>query len=261
MKELAEKHRTKQLPSYESYDALEELISRFQGRWRESTGVLIDTVVAELETMATQHIKSKFGRFPEAGRKISALADDLQDKLRTELKQHVDNKISMEEVIPFTLNVEFVVLKDRLTSTLQGSLGGVDVHKMDETAVAGVKMHLRELQIKGVGETDLLKLCKVNEHVVAMVAGTLAYYKISANRVIDEVPMYISHYLLSRFAKELSRHLTTQLQVWSTVQDDEQGEGGIDALLAEDQSLAMQRSSLEQQQEKLQQIHRDLRTC
>lgn len=113
-----------------------------------------------------------------------------------------------------------------------------------------------------------------DEGLIDIIAGMLAYFKVSSKRVIDNVPMHIRHFLLDNFCKrvrELSCRLPMDLATGKVAKgatgvsdEDDQGDAAgsspltAELLMSEDRSVAEQRQQLLRQQQQLKDVRRIL---
>ncbi|KAF5829479.1 hypothetical protein DUNSADRAFT_16042 [Dunaliella salina] len=75
------------------------------------------------------------------------------------------------------------------------------------------------------------------DHVLTMIAVSLAYFKMSSRRVVDGVPLLIMHHLLGRFGPILRERLMSRMLTGNSDSD-------LQALLAEDEATRTYRAGL-----------------
>ena len=65
VKELRAQHLGRELPTFSPYSALESLIEKFKGKWRDAAEECLDKVKVHLHELALSRITEAFNPFPD----------------------------------------------------------------------------------------------------------------------------------------------------------------------------------------------------
>lgn len=55
----------RELPTFSPYSAVDELMSKFKGQWKQATLSCLEEVKGELKGLVVAHVDNKFSQFPE----------------------------------------------------------------------------------------------------------------------------------------------------------------------------------------------------
>ena len=65
VKELRAQHLGHELPTFSPYSALERLIEKFKGKWRDAAEECLDRVKEQLHELALVRVAKTFDQFPD----------------------------------------------------------------------------------------------------------------------------------------------------------------------------------------------------
>ncbi|KAG2422243.1 hypothetical protein HXX76_016195 [Chlamydomonas incerta] len=216
---LRQRHLGRELPGFSPYSAMEELLRRFQGQWREHAEGCLQEVEAAVRELAGRTVAEELRRFPKAERVFGRALSDHVDRLVEAAEAQIDELLGMEDTDVFTLNDHY--LRDT-QSTFLARLKraylrpqALDAHT--KAQVTRVQNLLGQLSSYGINfrsyESAFLAQPTPVDDELHMAASCLAYFKVAFKRIQDEVPMAIRKTLLRRLGnrQQLEAALREQL--------------------------------------------------
>ncbi|KAG2440608.1 hypothetical protein HYH02_010187 [Chlamydomonas schloesseri] len=213
---LRQSHLGRELPSFLPYSAMEELLQRFKGQWRQHAEACLGEVETAVRELAGRTVAEQLRRFPKAERVAERALTAYIDLLVEETDARIEELLGMEDGDVFTLNEHY--LRDsqdaflaRLKRAYLRPRALNDYDKIEVQSLLG--------QLAGYGlpftsyESAFLALPTPVDDDLKMAASCLAYFKVAFKRIQDEVPMAIRRSLLSRLGdrKALEAALRAEL--------------------------------------------------
>ncbi|KAG2422241.1 hypothetical protein HXX76_016193 [Chlamydomonas incerta] len=213
---LRDRHLGRELPGFSPYSAMEELLRRFQGQWREHAEGCLQEVEAAVRELAGSTVAEELQRFPKAERVVEAALSSHLDSLLRATEAQIDELVGMEDGDVFTLNDHY--LRDSQAAFLARlKRAYLRPQPLDADSKHAVQNLLGQLSSYGINfrsyESAFLAQPTPVDDELHMAASCLAYFKVAFKRIQDEVPMAIRKTLLRRLGnrQQLEAALREQL--------------------------------------------------
>jgi len=273
---IVSEERAGELPSFTPYEALLSVIYRFQGKWALPVEVCLERVADKVQDRLMALVGQHTARFDRLLRRISPLVAGVVDARKAESGKRLRQLLDMESSMTMTKNHHyFTDSRQRFMEQISSKLAGRQQAIKDNDS--NLNQALAYINASGLGLSKeqlvgmLLKSkCSVKEETLNVIASTMAYFKVSAKRFCDYVPMTIwqtmMHGLDGAFVEAVARGL-------SEVARDNSGTSGIGGtpdvdwasspavlgLLDESEELVRTRDALHVEKERLLEMRRLLR--
>ncbi|PNW83655.1 hypothetical protein CHLRE_05g238290v5 [Chlamydomonas reinhardtii] len=198
---LRQRHLGRELPGFSPYSAMEELLRRFKGQWREHAEGCLQEVEAAVRELAGKTVAEQLRRYPKAERVVGRALSSHVDTLVAAAEAQLSELLGMEDSDVFTLNDHY--LRDTQSTFLARlKRAYLQPQALDDNSKYQVQNLLNQLAGYGVKFTSydaafLAQPTPVDDEL-HMAASCLAYFKVAFKRIQDEVPMAIRRTLLRR---------------------------------------------------------------
>ncbi|KAG2429232.1 hypothetical protein HXX76_011002 [Chlamydomonas incerta] len=264
---LRKRHLGRELPGFLPYSAMEELLSRFKGQWREQSLACLAAVEQAAHKLAEEVVAQHLDRYPQAKSAVESALYSHVECLVQETVQELEQLLAREDGDVFTLNTSYY--RDMQAAFL-GRLKRAHLQPKQPggEAVQRVRTALTELAGHGANfptfdDAFTAQRTRVDNELL-MAASCLAYFKVAFKRMQDAVPMAVRATLLQR----LGSRAALEAAVWRELLGGEanalaaaEGDHGRDsraakaavaaALLQEDPHLAARRRHCQALEQKL----------
>ncbi|KAG2440609.1 hypothetical protein HYH02_010188 [Chlamydomonas schloesseri] len=214
--QLRQRHLGRELPGFSPYSAMEELLQRFKGQWRQHAEACLGEVEAAVRELAGRTVAEQLRRFPKAERAVEAALTSHIDRMVDATAGQIEELLGMEDGDVFTLNEHY--LRDSQAAFLARlKRAYLRPQKLSAEGKGQVQGLLSELATYGIQfrsyESAFLAQPTPVDDELHMAASCLAYFKVAFKRIQDEVPMAIRRSLLRRLGdrKALEAALRAEL--------------------------------------------------
>jgi hypothetical protein len=212
----------------------------------------------ELLQLSSKLTTEVFGRFPRLHSQIGyfklirMIIQVFQNDLQKITMEQLNHTLQMESRSPFTMNSKlFLTQKQEYLDQLLGSIVEPQPSNLNE-AIKKAITALSEVGIRGLTPQSLLSRVSNTQdpHLFDLMAGSMSYFDIACNRMIDQICLQIEYHFLNNFGELLEKELVHSLGIL---------EGrDVEQLLVEDSSVVEKRNLLVEKQRRLDQVWKKL---
>lgn len=270
--ELAEGARTRELPGEFPFAAIEELVTRTSGLWRQPVKAVFGRAERVFVQRLTLLVEAHFGQHAHGGLRAAVLKIVLEklEECKAATVQELDFLLDMES-LPFTLNSHYYLdykekfLKHYATfrnnrSALGKSLRARPASGREiESPVDPLEVALENLRRAGfdkLSRGDLVKLLPADfseQAALEIMASARAYYQVAYKRFSDTIPLAIDHRYVRAFEKTIQATLVAGLKISASDAHDRCAKW-----MAEPESIVRKRAELTDRKERLEAARMEL---
>ncbi|KAI9096930.1 P-loop containing nucleoside triphosphate hydrolase protein [Phlyctochytrium arcticum] len=258
VRRIIDAQKGRELQGYSAYDAFTYLVTGFQEDWSRLGQVCLSAVSRELHVLVGKLTEEVFGRFVNLQGQVRFVIQAFQTELYRSTSETVNALVAMERRYPFTMgSEEFTRTKsaalNEFRAQLEAARTGTNTKPPDTIAKALVA--LADAGYQNLTPRDLSRLRPDNpddDEVLHVMAASHAYFRVSARRFADVLPMHVDYHFVSKFSELLEKELVSRLGILEKDQDS------VGALLMEDRFVSERRRGLEEQRDRLEGVWRSL---
>ncbi|KAG2429695.1 hypothetical protein HYH02_013953 [Chlamydomonas schloesseri] len=237
----------RELPGFCPYTAMEELLRRFKGQWRDQAEACLGEVAAAAHALAGKVVLQEFSRYPKGVRAMGAALSRHVEGLVEGASRRLEQLLGMEAADVYTLDTAHLA---RLQAAFLARLKRAYVRPrgLDGAELEEVESLLSQLTSYGArfATFDAAFLAQPTpvDGELLMAASCLAYFKVAFKRVQDAVPLTIRDALLGRLGSRAELLAALQQEVGDVT-------AAAPQLLDEDVELAVRRQQCTDRERRL----------
>ncbi|KAG2432195.1 hypothetical protein HXX76_009115 [Chlamydomonas incerta] len=206
----------RELPGFCPYTAMEELLRRFKGQWREQAEACLLEVAAAAHELAGRTVVEHFSRYPEGARAVGAALSRHVEGLVDATGRRLEQLLGMEAADVYTADTAHLrQLQAAFLARLKRAYVRpvrLDSREQDEVDALVSQLASYGARFPSFECAFLAQPTPVDDEL-HMAAACLAYFKVAFKLVQDQVPLTIRSTLLGRLGARRDLEAALQREV------------------------------------------------